>query len=418
MSPISALRSLVLAAVAVVALAALACGNSTGTPGAVGGGPAPGTVGVALQRVASGLDLPLFVTAPPGDPRLFIVEKSGRIRVVESGALRPTPFLDLSTVVSAGPEQGLLGLAFHPAYAQNGLFVVDYTDQSGNTQVVTYKVSSDPNVADPATAHVILGVPQPFANHNGGEVAFGPDGDLYVGLGDGGSEGDPQGHGQDRTELLGSLLRIALNADGAGYTTPADNPFAAGPGGARAELWNSGLRNPWRFSFDRATGELYIADVGQNAFEEVNVLPAGDRGGENFGWNIMEGMHCYAASSCDRSGLTLPVIEYGHDAGCSITGGYVYRGAAIAALQGTYFYADYCSGFVRSFRWQAGAVTEEHAWPALEPGSGITSFGEDAAGELYLTAVSGDVYRIVPAAAATSRAGSLPRATRPLPPAH
>jgi hypothetical protein len=416
MTPISGLRSLPLAAIGVVALAAYGCGNSTGMPGTVGDGPTPGTVGVALQRVASGLDLPLFVTAPPGDPRVFIVEKAGRIRIVESGALRPTPFLDLTTLVSAGAEQGLLGLAFHPAYAQNGLFVVDYTDQAGNTQVVTYKVSTDPNVADPATAHVILSVPQPFANHNGGEVTFGPDGDLYIGLGDGGSEGDPQGHGQDRTELLGSLLRISVNADGAGYTAPADNPFV-GQSGARAELWNVGLRNPWRFSFDRATGELYIADVGQSAFEEVNVLPAGDRGGENFGWNIMEGMHCYAASSCDRSGLTLPVIEYGHDAGCSITGGYVYRGAAITALPGTYFYADYCSGFVRSFRWHGGAVTEEHAWPTLAPGSGITSFGEDAGGELYLTAVSGDVYRIVPAAA-TSPAGSLPRATRRLPRAH
>jgi glucose/arabinose dehydrogenase len=376
--------------------AAPGCGDSTGTPGIAGGLPA-GTVPVALQRVASGLDVPLFVTAPAGDPRVFVVEKAGRIRVLQGAALLQTPFLDISSLVSTGSEQGLLGLAFSPSYAATGLFLVDYTDLSGNTQVVSYRVSAaDPNVADPTTARVVLSVAQPFANHNGGEVTFGPDGDLYVGLGDGGSEGDPQGHGQDRADLLGSLLRIALTPDGAGYSVPADNPFA-GATSARGELWNIGLRNPWRFSFDRATGELYIADVGQNAYEEVNVLPAGDRGGENFGWNIMEGLHCYASSNCDRTGLTLPVLEYGHDAGCSITGGYVYRGAAIPALQGTYFYGDYCSGFVKSFRWQ-GAVTEQRNWPTLAPGGGITSFGEDAAGELYLTTASGDVYRMVSAA--------------------
>jgi glucose/arabinose dehydrogenase len=398
MSPLHRLRLPAIIVLAALGAAAPACGDSTGTPGTAGGLPA-GTVPVALQRVASGLDVPLFVTAPAGDPRVFIVEKAGRIRVLQGGALLPTPFLDIGSLVSTGAEQGLLGLAFSPGYAATGLFVVDYTDLSGNTQVVSYRVSAaDPNVADPATARVVLSVAQPFANHNGGEVTFGPDGDLYVGLGDGGSEGDPQGHGQDRTDLLGSLLRIALTPDGAGYSIPADNPFV-GATNARGELWNIGLRNPWRFSFDRATGELYIADVGQNAYEEVNVLPAGDRDGENFGWNIMEGLHCYASSNCDRTGLTLPVLEYGHDAGCSITGGYVYRGAAIPALRGTYFYGDYCSGFVRSFRWK-GAVTEQQNWPTLSPGGGITSFGEDAAGELYLTTASGDVYRMVSAAGA------------------
>jgi hypothetical protein len=366
--------------------------------------PVDSTVGavVGLQPVAQGLDFPLALATPPGDPRLFVAEKGGRIRVVRDGAVLPVPFLDVSGAVSEGGEQGLLGLAFHPQYATNGRFYIDFTDRQGDTRIVAYRVSADPNVADPASADTLLRIAQPFANHNGGHLAFGPDGMLYVAMGDGGAGGDPQGHAQNAGDLLGSLLRIDVNGP-SGYAVPADNPFV-GQAGARPEVWDLGLRNPWRFSFDRATGDLYIADVGQGAREEVDVSPAAAGGagrGANYGWPRTEGLSCYGAATCDRTGFVPPVLDYGHTDGCSITGGYVYRGAAIPALQGLYFYSDFCSGWVRSFRLANGQATEQHEWPALKPGGTVPSFGEDAAGELYVLdagngdAGSGTVYRVV-----------------------
>jgi glucose/arabinose dehydrogenase len=371
--------------------ALLACSDSSG--------PQEGDVPLSLHVVATGLDFPVDLAVPPGDSRLFIVEKGGRIRIIKNGVLGPT-FLDLGGRVSTGGEQGLLGLAFDPAYATNGRFVVNYTDVNGDTRISAFRVSADPDVADPATESVLLPVDQPFDNHNGGQLAFGPDGDLYIGLGDGGSGGDPNGNGQSVATLLGKLLRVNLNG-AAPYAVPSDNPFAAAAGAAtRGEIWSWGLRNPWRFSFDRATGDLYVGDVGQGAHEEIDVSPAatGAGRGVNFGWNRMEGTHCYPpdpADACDRTGLTGPVLDYDHPDGCSVTGGYVYRGSAIPAIEGTYFYSDYCGGWVRSFRFSSGGATDQREWPALRPGGSVTSFGQDASGELYLLTAEGGVYQIV-----------------------
>jgi glucose/arabinose dehydrogenase len=370
-------------------LSLLACGGAAN-------GFDPGTAGVRLQEVATGLDFPLFLTAPAGDAsRLFIVEKTGRIRIVKNGSLLAAPFLDLGAKVSNGSEQGLLGLAFHPQYAANGRFVVDYTNSSGDTRVSVFRVSADPDVADPSSEQVILAVDQPFSNHNGGMVVFGPDGKLYIGLGDGGSGGDPQGNGQNRNALLGKILRLDVSGTGQA-TIPADNPLV-GQAGARGEIWSYGLRNPWRFSFDRETGDLWIGDVGQNAREEIDASTsaAGFGRGLNYGWNTMEGTACFSPSSnCNRTGLVLPVLDYEHSEGCSVTGGYVYRGTAIPALRGHYFYADYCQGWVRSFRLSGGAPAGQQEWATLRPGGQITSFGEDANGELYLMISSGKVFRI------------------------
>jgi len=284
-----------------------ACGSDSGT----GLGPPTGTVPVALQQVAAGLNFPLYLTAPPGDTtRLFIAEKGGAIRIVKHGTLVPTPFLDLNGKVSTGAEQGLLGLAFDPAYATNGRFVVHYTDVSGNTTISLFQVATtNPDSADPVSERIILTVEQPFSNHNGGQIVFGPDGMLYIGLGDGGSEGDPGGRGQSLNDLLGDILRVDVSS-GTGYTVPPDNPFV-GRTDARPELWSVGLRNPWRFSFDAATGDLYIGDVGQDAWEEVDVATAaqGAGRGANFGWNVTEGRHCFANPNCDVSKFTLPLVE-------------------------------------------------------------------------------------------------------------
>ena len=370
-----------------------ACGAGATDPG-----PPAGTAPVGLEEVASGLAFPVYLTAPAGDvARLFIVEKGGAIRIVKDGTLLPTPFLDLAGRVSTGAEQGLFALAFDPDYAGNGRFVVHYTDVRGNTIVSRFLVlGDDPDRADPASETVLLAVDQPFPNHNGGQILFGPDGMLYVGLGDGGSEGDPGGRGQSLTDLLGDILRIDVR-DGTGYTVPPDNPFV-GRTDARAELWSVGLRNPWRFTFDPATGDLYVADVGQNAWEEVDVATAAEGAGRgaNFGWSEMEGRHCYAHPGCDPSRFALPVLEYSHADGCSITGGFVYRGAAIPALQGHYFYADYCQGWVRSFRLQDGQAVDPQEWPTLAPGGAVPGFGQDAAGELYIMNAEGRVFRIVP----------------------
>lgn len=361
------------------------------------GGPTPPPVelDLALEPVAAGFAFPLYLTAPAGDTRLFVVEKGGLVRIVKDGAILGAPFLDVSALVSNGGEQGLLGLAFDPQYASNGRFFVSYTNRAGDNVLASYQVSSDADRADAASAAIRLTVEQPYDNHNGGHIAFGPDGYLYMGIGDGGSGGDPDGHGQSRNDLLGSLLRLDVSG-ATGYSVPADNPFV-GTAGARGELWDWGLRNPWRFSFDRSTGDLYIGDVGQSEREEVDVSTAATGGGKglNYGWSIMEGTRCYNAGSCDMTGLTLPVLDYTHSDGCSVTGGFVYRGAAIPALAGTYFYSDYCGGWVRSFRYSGGMATETGTWDALAPGGNVPSFGEDGAGELYVLSSSGGVYRIV-----------------------
>ncbi len=350
----------------------------------------------ALHPVAAGLSRPLFVTAPPGDTsRLFIVEQTGAIRVVRRDSLLVAPFLDLTDSVSCCGERGLLGLAFHPAYAQTGRFYVNYTDSAGTTRVVRYTVTADPEVADPASARPVLTQAQPHPNHNGGMLAFGPDGYLYIALGDGGNANDPQGNAQNLATWLGKLLRIDVDL-GTPYAIPPDNPFVDSAG-ARPEIWAFGLRNPWRFGFDRTTGDLYIADVGQSAREEIDVHPANAASGANYGWDVMEGTACVVAG-CAPTGLP-PVHEYTHTDGCSITGGYTYRGQALPDLAGAYFYADYCRGWVRSLRWGPGGVTDLQDWAPLAPGGPVSSFGEDARGELYVVAygVSGTLYRIVPA---------------------
>jgi glucose/arabinose dehydrogenase len=352
--------------------------------------PQPSQVRLQLQKVAGGLTQPLFLDAPQGDSRLFIVEQPGRIRVVSGGSLLPEPFLDIADLVGTGGERGLLGLAFHPQYAVNGRFYVNYTDTGGDSRVAEYRAGTDPNKADRAGGRVILTVDQPASNHNGGMLAFGPDGYLYVALGDGGGGGDQFGHGQRSGTLLGSLLRIDVDS-GNQYGIPADNPFVAG--GGAAEVWVYGLRNPWRFSFDDQ--RLYIADVGQGKWEEIDVLTTGD-GGANLGWSIMEGTHCFNPSSgCNRTGLTLPAFEYGHGEGCSVTGGYVYRGNAFPELKGHYFYGDFCSGWVRSFRYTGGGIADPWDWTTdLGTIASLTSFGTDGQGELYVVSGRGDVYRI------------------------
>jgi glucose/arabinose dehydrogenase len=368
-----------------------ACSDSTGTQSG-----SPAVPPLNAQLVVSGLHSPVYLTAPPGDTtgRLFVVEQGGRVVIVRNGAALATPFLDLTDSVVSGGEQGLLGLAFYPDYAASGRFIVSYTRKDGSSVLARYQVSAgNPDLAEPLSGQTLLTVAQPATNHNGGMVTFGPDGYLYVGLGDGGGGGDPLGTGQDRTDLLGSMLRLDVSGAG-GYAIPPSNPYAGSPT-FRPELWNYGLRNPWRFSFDRQTGDLYIGDVGQNAVEEIDVAAAGTGGGQNYGWNIMEGTRCYGAGSCNQAGLVPPVLDYPHGDGCSVTGGYVYRGTAIPALQGTYLYGDFCSGWIRGFRWQAGQASDLREWPALAGGT-LSSFGEDADGELYLVRYgSGAIYRIV-----------------------
>jgi glucose/arabinose dehydrogenase len=344
-----------------------------------------------LHLVTDALSQPVYATAPPGDSsHLYVVEKTGRVRIIRNDTLLAGAFLDLSAHVSSGSEQGLLSLAFHPAYATNGYVYVDYTDTNGDTRVVRYHASS-PAAVDTTTATEILFVPQPYANHNGGLVVFGPDGTLYIGLGDGGSGGDPDGNGQNRATLLASLLRIDVDG-GAPYAIPSDNPFV-GQAGVRGEIWAYGLRNPWRYSFDRATDALYIGDVGQSEREEVDVQAAGSAGGQNYGWNVMEGTICYGGGTCQNQGMVPPVLDYPHTDGCSITGGYVYRGNAVPVLVGRYLYSDYCSGWIRSFTLADGQATDLQEWPALSPGTGVSSFAEDGRGELYVMTLGGKLYR-------------------------
>ena len=354
----------------------------------------PDPVAVTLQEIASGLDFPTYLTSPPQDDRLFVLEKEGAIKLIKGGVVLGDPFLDLTSKVgSRAGEQGLLGLAFFPDYATTGRFIVHYTDPQGASRISLFRVSADPDRADPASESEVLVVSRPGTAHNGGQVIFGPDGMLYIGLGDG--DDNDGGRGQSVEDLLGSILRIDVSVPP--YTVPADNPFV-GISGARPEVWSYGLRNPWRFSFDRGTSDLYIADVGESRWEEVDYASAaqGMGRGVNYGWSVMEGTFCFRGETCDRTGLALPVVEYGRSEGCSISGGYVYRGAAIPFLQGQYFYADYCAGWVRSLRMENGGVVEQKEWPELESGGLVTSFGEDASGELYIVTQQGSVFMIVP----------------------
>ena len=375
----------------IVVLAAISLLHSARTTGA---DVAPAEIDFALDPVADGFDRPVqVIDAGDGSDRLFVVEQPGRVRIVREGQVLPEPFLDISELVSCCGERGLLSVVFHPDYRDNGLLFVDYTDANGDTVVARYRVSaSDPNRADPASAEMILTVDQPAANHNGGLLLFGPkDSYLYVGLGDGGG-GNGQ-NGQDLSTVLGKILRIDVDGTSGGlpYAIPPDNPFVDQPG-ARPEIWVLGLRNPWRFSFDRVTGDLWIGDVGSATYEEVNVQPAASPGGENYGWNLMEGSECRADGGCE--GFVTPVSGFDRDEGCVVTGGYTYRGTAILEMEGVYLFADYCGGQV----W--GLVPDaSNAWTRLGPvetGLRISSFGEDATGELYVVDIEGAVYRLGP----------------------
>ena len=351
----------------------------------------PASVDLELEPVAEGLDSPLGVThAGDGSGRLFIVEQTGAIRVMRDGEILEEPFLDVGGLIVAGGEQGLLGLAFHPDYARNGRFFVDYTDVNGDTVVAEYTVSDDPDRADEDSARTLLQVDQPFSNHNGGQLDFGPDGYLYIALGDGGSAGDPDGNGQNTGVLLGKLLRLDLDS-GDPYGIPPDNPFANG--GGEPEIWAYGLRNPWRFSFDSKTDDLWIADVGQGEFEEINRRPAA-AGGLNYGWDQMEGLECYEGGDCDPAGKIVPISGYDHDLGCSVTGGYVYRGKDFPELRGGYVFGDYCSGVI----WAIDATEGEFTEPVelMSSGLSISSFGLDEVGELYLTDLArGELLQVV-----------------------
>lgn len=349
-----------------------------------------GALSVEPRVIADGFDQPLFLTAPPGDPRLFVVEQVGRIRIVADGAVAEQAFLDIRDQVRSGGERGLLGLAFHPDYAANGRFFVNYTDRNGDTKIVAYQVSADRNAADPASATTLLAVDQPAANHNGGWLGFGPDGYLYIAMGDGGGSGDRFGNGQNPESLLGKILRVDVDA-GSPYAIPRGNPFAGG--GGAPEVFVLGVRNPWRPAFDGE--DLYIADVGQNQWEEISVITTDDAGA-NLGWNLMEGSECFRESSCDQADLVLPVHAYSHELGCSITGGYVYRGSAIPELAGSYFFGDYCSGRVYSFTYSGGRARDLVDWSEKWGRVGdITSFGVDSDGELYATVAEGRLLKFV-----------------------
>jgi glucose/arabinose dehydrogenase len=357
----------------------------------------PAMVRVELQLITGGLDRPVGIAhAGDGSGRLFIVEKVGRIRVVQEGALVVAPFLDFADRVgSSQNEQGLLGLAFHPRYAENGFFFVNYTDRQGDTVVSRFSMSGDAARAEPGSEVVLLRIDQPAGNHNGGHLAFGPDGRLYVGTGDGGGAGDQYGNGQNGQTLLGAMLRLGVDGESPS-SVPDDNPFVGNPN-VRDEIWAVGLRNPWRYSFDRLTGDLYIADVGQNRYEEVNVQPAGEPGGQNYGWPIMEGLHCFPEDRpCERAGLTVPVWEYDHGQGCSVTGGYVYRGQEFPTLTGVYLFGDYCSGRIWGLAPRGGTGVDGWQVALLAQADvRLSSFGEDERGELYLVDMGrGELFKV------------------------
>jgi len=344
----------------------------------------PALAALQFQAIATGLTNPIGIThAGDNSGRLFITLQGGQIVIFDGAQVLATPFLDIQSLIGSGVgEQGLLGLAFHPNYETNGFFYVNYTNHKGNTVVARYHVSAAPNIANPASRRIILRQTQPFANHNGGQLQFGPDGFLYIGLGDGGSGGDPGNRAQRLSTLLGKILRIDVDGRRP-YTIPPSNPFVGTPR-ARPEIWAYGLRNPWRFSFDRRTGNLFIGDVGQNLFEEIDFQRASSRGGENYGWRRMEGRHCFEPLvGCNDGTLKLPIVVYSHNLGCAVIGGYVYRGSAIPQLRGRYLFGDFCSGliwgarFVRGRGWTRSMLQDTNAL--------IAAFGEDQNGELYFT---------------------------------
>lgn len=350
-------------------------------------------VGPRLVKVAQ-VDQPVVITAPKGSRQLFVVSQPGKILLLSGGKVNPRPFLNITGRVKSGGEQGLLGLAFHPKYAANGRFFVNFTGSDGATNIVEFKRSS-PTAANPGSARTLLKISQPQANHNGGNLAFGPDGKLYIGMGDGGGGGDPERAGQNLNSLLGKMLRI--DVDGAQpYGIPAGNPFAKTPN-ARAEIWAYGLRNPWRFSFDRTTGDLWIGDVGQNAWEEIDHARVG-KAGQNYGWNSREGRHPFDGGQTPRGRTTDPVAEYSHaGGGCSVTGGFVYRGNSVPALKGRYVYGDFCTGQVWTLAGSgpAGAPREITGRLGTKV-EGLSTFGEDAAGELYLGMIgTNSIYKFV-----------------------
>ena len=356
---------------------------------------------LGLELVADNLSAPTFVTAPPNDDRLFVVERAGVVRIMENGALLSTPFLDISAQVNVGGEGGLLSSAFHPNYAANGFFYVSYTTdvpgKEGDSVVSRFQVSANPDVADDTTEDILIEVDQPFSNHNGGMLAFRP-GDpnnyLYFSIGDGGGSGDPNANAQNINTKLGNILRMDVSTIPA--TAPLDNPFVGVAGDDF--IWAYGLRNPWRFSFDRDTGDMYIGDVGQNLWEEIDFEPASSSGGNNYGWDLLEGANDFDCVDCDgaRNSTVLPIHQYPHGAGRSVNGGYVYRGSAIPALQGTYFFSDF-NGLVWSFRYDGNILTDfqEHTEAFGTAGDSLVSFGEDSEGELYIVDIGGSVYRIV-----------------------
>jgi glucose/arabinose dehydrogenase len=371
--------------------------QSTPLPTETSPSPAPplGELAISLFPVAGGFAKPLFVThSGDGSDRLFVVEQGGRIFIAKEGVVNSAPFLDITPIVgSDASEQGLLSVAFHPDYASNGFFFVNYTDKRGDTVIARYQLSTEnPDLADSNSSKFLMTIGQPYVNHNGGQLAFGPDGYLYIGTGDGGAANDPQNNGQTLSSLLGKILRIDVdNADP--YGVPENNPFVDTEG-ARPEVWSYGWRNPWRFSFDATTDDLYVADVGQNQYEEIDVELTGTPGGQNYGWRFMEGFHCFNPSECDPTslGLVLPIAEYDHSQGCSVTGGYVYRGSRYPRLTGVYFYGDFCSGIIWGIRREAdGNWTQAEL---LASGRVISSFGQDETGEVYLVDHKGDILLI------------------------
>jgi glucose/arabinose dehydrogenase len=354
--------------------------------------PEAGTAHISLHKIVDGLEPLTYLAVSGTDDRLYLVSKAGRVLVLENGNVREQPFLDISDRVgSSGSEQGLLSMAFSPQYATNRYFYVDYTDKNGDTVISRFTVAGDWSQADPQSESKLLGIDQPYPNHNGGQLQFGPDGMLYIGMGDGGSQGDPNNNAQNTRSMLGKLLRIDVNVTDKPYQVPADNPQL--PDGTRSEVWAYGLRNPWRFSFDRQTNDLYIADVGQNLYEEIDFQPADSGGGQNYGWNFYEGFEPYKGNA-DSSALTAPIFAYSHTQGCSITGGYVYRGRQVPALDGAYLYSDYCTGPIWALERDASGKWVNTQ--LLQSGLNVSSFGQDTQGEVYVISLNGGVYQIAP----------------------